>query len=170
MGTLRGLGADPVDMPMGDVYSALSKNVIDGVVAPTDTLRSLHFGEVAKHFSTLHISRGAYPARAMSKRVWDSLTPDMQAVLTEGALVWEAALAEEVTKAAAAGDKYGHESGIIFTPASPADQARFDKIYNDTALTQARSLKSIGIDAEPVFHRAQALIAMDAPARAVCAK
>ena len=38
-------------MPMGEVYSALAKGVIDGVVAPADTLRSLHFAEVAHYFT-----------------------------------------------------------------------------------------------------------------------
>ncbi len=60
------LGADPVNMPMGEVYSALAKGVIDGVVAPADTIKSLHFAEVARHFTTIRFSRGAYPARAMS--------------------------------------------------------------------------------------------------------
>ena len=53
---LRHFGADPVDMPMGEVYSALAKGVLDGVVAPKDTLKSLHFAEVAHYFNTLEHS------------------------------------------------------------------------------------------------------------------
>ena len=62
---LRELGADPVDMPMGEVYQAMAKRIIDGVVAPTDTFRALHFAEVAHFYSSLTVPRGAYPARAM---------------------------------------------------------------------------------------------------------
>ncbi len=50
---LRELGADPVNMPMGEVYSAMTKGVIDGVIAPADTFRALHFAEVARYYSTL---------------------------------------------------------------------------------------------------------------------
>ena len=62
---LRHFGADPVEMPMGEVYSALAKGVLDGVIAPADTLKSLHFAEVAQYFNTLSVPRGAYAARAM---------------------------------------------------------------------------------------------------------
>ena len=35
---LKALGADPVNMPMGEVYSARAKGVSDGVVSPADTI------------------------------------------------------------------------------------------------------------------------------------
>ena len=73
---LRHFGADPVEMPMGEVYSALAKGVLDGVVAPKDTLKSLHFAEVAHYFNTLSIPRGAYAARAMGERRWRTLSDD----------------------------------------------------------------------------------------------
>lgn len=158
-GVLHRLGADPVDMPMGEVYSAMAKGVVDGVVAPTDTLKSLHFGEIAKFYSTLHVSRGAYPARAMSEETWTSLPADLQAILTRGQSVWEAAMASELGKAAAGGADYGHKTGIKFVSFDAADQRRFDGIYNEVSLEDARKLKSVGVDAEPVFRRAQALIA-----------
>ena len=89
---LKSLGVDPVNMPMGEVYSALAKGVIDGVVAPADTIKSLHFSEVAKHFTTMRFSRGAYPARAMSDKAWRRLPPDLQHLLVAFKPVWEACL------------------------------------------------------------------------------
>ena len=161
-GVLRRLGADPVDMPMGQVYASMAKGVVDGVVAPTDTLKSLHFGEIAKYYSTLHVSRGAYPARAMSDKTWASLSPDMQAVLTAAQPVWEAAMASELTKAAASGAAYGHKAGIRFVDFDPVGQAQFDAVYNAVSLQDSRRLKSLDIDGEPVFRRAQVLIASGA--------
>jgi hypothetical protein len=46
LAVLRELGADPVNMPMGEVYSAMARGVIDGVIAPVDTFHALHFDEV----------------------------------------------------------------------------------------------------------------------------
>jgi TRAP-type transport system periplasmic protein len=158
---MRKLGADPVDMPMGEVYSAMAKGVIDGVIAPADTFKSLHFGEIAKHFSTLHVSRGGYPARAMSLDVWKALTPAQQKVLEEARPLWEAAILDEIAKAETAGATFARESGVQFVPFDAADQKRFDRLYNATALADARQLKRVGIDGEPVFRRAQALIAGD---------
>lgn len=156
---LKQLGADPVNMPMGEVYSALAKGVIDGVVAPADTIRSLHFAEVAKHFTTIRFSRGAYPARAMSDKAWKRLPPDLQKVVDDGRKVWEAALNEQLLKAETAGIAYGKAEGISFSAIPAAEQKSFDALYNKDALIQAERLGKIGIDAVPIYREAQRLIA-----------
>ena len=156
---LKQLGADPVNMPMGEVYSALAKGVIDGVVAPADTIRSLHFAEVAKHFTTIRFSRGAYPARAMSDKTWRALPPDLQAILTEGRKVWEEALNRQLLKAEQAGIDYGRKEGITFSSIPEQEQRAFDALYNKDARIQAERLGKIGIDAVPIYEEAQRLIA-----------
>lgn len=156
---LKQLGADPVNMPMGEVYSALAKGVIDGVVAPADTIRSLHFAEVAKHFTTIRFSRGAYPARAMSDKTWRTLPPDLQAILTEGRKVWEEALNRQLLKAEQAGIDYGKKEGITFSSIPAQEQRAFDALYNKDARIQAERLGKIGIDAVPIYEEAQRLIA-----------
>lgn len=156
---LKQLGADPVNMPMGEVYSALAKGVIDGVVAPADTIRSLHFAEVAKHFTTIRFSRGAYPARAMSDKTWRTLPPDLQAILSEGRKVWEEALNRQLLKAEQAGIDYGRKEGITFSSIPEQEQRAFDALYNKDARIQAERLGKIGIDAVPIYEEAQRLIA-----------
>jgi TRAP-type transport system periplasmic protein len=169
MGVLKRLGADPVNMPMADVYSALSKGVIDGVVAPGDTLRSLHFAEVARYYNQIAISRGAYPARAISERAWRRLPMDLQRVLAESQDVWEAALNEEVTRGLEAGEQHGREMGVTFVPFDPEEQRRFDEIYDELALANAAGLARFGVDGRPIFQRAQDLIARTrAGGRAEC--
>ncbi|HEY5724254.1 MAG TPA: TRAP transporter substrate-binding protein DctP [Allosphingosinicella sp.] len=156
---LKRLGADPVNMPMGEVYSALAKGVIDGVVAPADTIKSLHFSEVAKYFTTVRFSRGAYPARAMSDRAWNRLPPDLQALMASSKPAWETALNREILAAEKAGIEFGQSNGIRFQPLPPAEQAAFDRLYSDYARQQARHLSAFGIKGEPVLDEAQRLIA-----------
>lgn len=157
---LKELGADPVNMPMGEVYSALAKGVIDGVVAPADTLQSLHFNEVAKHFSTVSFARGAYPARAMSMKVWDRLPPAAKDVLERSIPVWEDAMKQEITTAQAKGEDFGRKEGIDFVAFNAEDQAKLDEIYNAQALKEAQRLATIGGgDASAVLRRAQGAVA-----------
>lgn len=155
---LRELGADPVNMPMGEVYSALAKGVIDGVVAPADTIKSLHFSEVASHFTTIHFSRGAYPARAISDAALRRLPPDLQKLLLESRGVWEDALSRQLLQAEADGFTFGRAHGIRFNTLPAAEQEAFDRLYNRDAARQAARLGEIGIDAVPVFEAAQQLI------------
>lgn len=157
LGVLEDLGADPVDMPMGEVYSALAKGVLDGVVAPADTLRSLHFAEVAHYFNTIRIPRGAYAARAMGETRWKQLTPAQQALLERGIAVWEHALATEIDAAENAGQRAGHAEGVGFFDMPQADQRRFDEIYQRDAERRARELQQYGVDAMASFRRARAI-------------
>jgi len=155
---LRSLGADPVNMPMGEVYSALAKGVIDGVVAPADTIKSLHFAEVAHHFTSLRFSRGAYPARAISDAAYRRLPPDLRQLMLDSKQVWEAALNRELLKAEQAGLDYAGGHGVELIAVSPQEQKRFDVLYNRFALRQAQALSAFGLDGVPVLSEAQRLI------------
>jgi TRAP-type C4-dicarboxylate transport system substrate-binding protein len=157
--TLRALGADPVNMPMADVYSALAKGVIDGVVAPADTIKSLHFAEVAHHYTTLRLARGGYPARAMSDLAWRRLPADLQSLLSASKPYWEAQLNAQNVLAEQAGLDFAAAHKLEIIPLPATEQARFDALYNRFALVQARDLARFGIDGEPVFRAAQSLIA-----------
>ncbi len=151
LGVLESLGADPVNMPMGEVYSALAKGVLDGVVAPTDTFRALHFAEVADHYLQMIIPRGAYPARAMSMQRFQQLSPAHQAVLERGIAVWENALIDKNTVALDDGLALAQAEGVNFTQLPPDDQLRFDALYLSIAEQNAAALARYGIDGNTVF-------------------
>ncbi|MGH7107116.1 MAG: TRAP transporter substrate-binding protein DctP, partial [Acetobacteraceae bacterium] len=159
IGVLHELGADPVDMPMEQVYSGLAKGILDGVVAPPDTLRSLRFAEVAHYYWELEIPRGAYPARAIGERRWQSLSAGDRALLTASENVWEAAMAQQIKAAVRAGTRFGRQEGVHFSPAAPDQQARFDALYNREAERSAARLGAYGIDGIGVFDYAREVAA-----------
>lgn len=149
------LGVDAVSAPMGDVYSALTKGILDGVVAPLDTLKSLHFAEVANYFTRLEVPRGAYPARAIGLKRWKSLSDAQRKILEASIPIWEAALSKEIEAANIAGEEEGRRLGIKFIEIPSADQKRFDALYEADGLRNARALGRFGIDGEFVFRHAR---------------
>lgn len=163
---LEQLGADPISLPMGEVYSAMAKGVIDGVAAPADTFQSLHFDEVARYMSAVRFPRGAYPSRAMSLKVWDRLREDQRALLGASIVIWEEAMREQITGAEARGEAYGREQGVEFTVFDAGDQARLNELYNDAARAAARRLKLADGNAEPIFEGAR--VFADDPRRGAC--
>jgi len=170
VGVLRELGADPVDMPMEQVYSGLAKGVLDGVIAPPDTLLSLLFAEVAHYYWGLQIPRGAYPARAIGERRWNALSGADRALLTESGGVWEAAMARQIEAAVRAGRYFGERQGVRFSADTPDEQARFDDLYNREARRSAAQLSAYGIDGLAVFEYARKLAAsLQASGRVDCA-
>lgn len=152
---LRALGADPVNMPMGEVYSAMAKGILDGVVVSADALRALHLAEVGRYYAALSIPRGGYPARAIAERALARLPGELQRILLESGSFWERALAEELTRAREAGEHAGHAEGMTFTVLTPDEQARFDAAYADAARRAAARLGRYGVDGQTMLARAQ---------------
>ena len=78
------LGANPVPMPLGELYQALETGAVDAQEHPVSITHSAKFYEVQKH---LTMSRHAYTAMpvVMNKAKFDALTPDLQKALVEAA-------------------------------------------------------------------------------------
>jgi TRAP-type C4-dicarboxylate transport system substrate-binding protein len=159
LAVLEHFGADPVDMPMRDVYPALAKGVLDGVVAPMDTFRSLHFAEVTRYVTQIAIPRGAYAGRAMSERRWNSLSQEHRRIIEASIAVWEDALKRELLAAEAAGIEAARDAGVVVNTVSAEDQAAFDEVYARDGEARARDLARYGIDGMQSFHRARAYAA-----------
>ena len=140
---------------MGEVYSALAKGVIDGVVAPFNTLKALHFAEVAKYYTLLEVPRGAYPSRAMSLERWKSLSDSQRDMLEASIPIWEAAMSKEIQKDEIAGKAEGKRLGVEFIDIPSADQKRFDALYEEDGLRNAEALDRYGIDGVAVFRQAR---------------
>jgi tripartite ATP-independent transporter DctP family solute receptor len=82
--TFRELGANAVPMPFTEVYTALETKTIDGQENPLATILASKFYEVQKYaVQSNHIY--SVWAFLMSKRFWDRLTPDEQALIVEAA-------------------------------------------------------------------------------------
>lgn len=145
------MGADATFMPMGDVYTALSRGVIDGVLTAPDTLASMHFGEVAAYYTLLVISRGAYPARAISERTFERLPDDLQQLLLDSGAYWEERLDYHITQVGDAGLRYARESPMTVIEPGADFQARFDEVYAQTGYASAQRLLELGIDGPSIY-------------------
>ncbi|HEY0960873.1 MAG TPA: TRAP transporter substrate-binding protein DctP [Pseudomonadales bacterium] len=161
LSVLQALGADPVNMPMGEVYSALAKGVLDGVVAPVDTFRALHFAEVTDYYVDMKIPRGAYPGRALSIARWNELSDEHRQVLDESIAVWEQALIDTNAQAQDDGLAVAREEGVVFTTLPEEDQQRFDALYLELGEQNAAALARYGIDGRAVFDQSRRSIGSD---------
>ncbi|MCU0538588.1 MAG: TRAP transporter substrate-binding protein [Desulfobacterales bacterium] len=76
------LGGVPVAMPMGETYDALSRGVVDGSMAPQESLQGWKWGEVVKY--TIENFGSSYSTGffvVMNKDKWKALPPDVQKVI-----------------------------------------------------------------------------------------
>lgn len=110
--TLRQLGAVPVGMPAPQVPQAIARGVVDGTVFPYEVTLPLRIHEITDSHTAVFDRRGLYTTvimLAMNQASYDSLPPDLQAVIDANAGMAVAAdvgrifdQAEEPGRAAAA--------------------------------------------------------------------
>lgn len=152
------LGGDPVLMPMGDVYPAFAKGIIDGVLTPEDTLRSMHFAEIGQYLNRLAMHRGGYPSRAISDRSFELLPKDLQILIEESGRYWEERIAHYILIGNSAAIKYGEEQGIEFVSIAADQQKKFEDLYAGIALRDSKRLEKYGIDGPAIYNYVNQLI------------
>jgi len=90
----RALGASPVPLPFGELYTALKTGVVDGNENGPATLEAMKFYEVQKYITYLPIlSNGG--AFLMSLKTFNKLSPEHQKVIMESVPAWTKAMDEE---------------------------------------------------------------------------
>ena len=81
---LQAMGANATPMPYGEVYTALKTGLVDGAENNWPSYDTAKHHEVAKYYSMTEHSM-APEMLLMSKKVWDTLTPDEQKIFREAA-------------------------------------------------------------------------------------
>jgi TRAP-type transport system periplasmic protein len=83
------LGAIPVAMPMGETYDALSRGVVDGSMAPQESLFGWKWGEVVRY--TTEAFGAAYSTAffvVINKDKWNTLPRDAQQIIEKVNVEW----------------------------------------------------------------------------------
>lgn len=77
-------GGNALSMPIGEVYTALQTGTIDGQENPLSIILSQKLYEVQKYIS---VSEHFYTGTPLliSKTIWDSMSPELQNIVVEGA-------------------------------------------------------------------------------------
>jgi TRAP-type transport system periplasmic protein len=148
--TFKTLGTNAVPMAFGEVFTALETKTIDGQENPFVTINTSKFFEVQKYLS---VTRHAYTPFLVlySKKLWDQLSKDEQAVLREAAIegqkVQRATIRANDGKALAA----LKEKGMQVNEITAAEQRRmFEKVkpvYDKNAATIGADAINVVVDA-----------------------
>lgn len=133
------LGANATPMPYGEVYSAIQTGVIDGAENNWPSYDTSHHYEVAKYY-TLDEHLIVPEVLVMSKKTWEKLSPDDQALIKQAAKdsvpvmrdLWFAQEKASETKIRAAGNEIVDK--IDKKPFIEAMKPVYDKFVTDAKL------------------------------------
>lgn len=144
---IKALGAEPVFMPLGDVYMAMDTGTIDGLVTCPPLILAFKLHEVAKHAVKATfgcVSEGVI----MNKKTWDKTPPDLQKIIME-VCGNPFATTHGLTK-----DVYGKmideikAKGVTIYDLSPEEEAAWFKEFQNATVKWAEDLSKQGLPAK----------------------
>ena len=128
---LKALGANPVATKPGDVYQALERGVVDGLMWPLDSIRPWGWHEVVKYVTGPPFYKVSHPL-LMNAKKWDGLPKHIQDVLMEAlrleVIVIDARTADDISNEY----KEMKKAGMQVIEFSPEDTKRYlDMAYSE---------------------------------------
>ena len=95
LNTLKYMGANPVAMSFGELYTAMQQKVVDGQENPLSNIYTAKFFEVNKYLSLtghLHLTHMVM----YSAKLWEKLPPDLQQVVRDSVIESQATQRQKV--------------------------------------------------------------------------
>lgn len=141
--SFNALGANAVPLAFTEVYSALETKAVDGQENPYLNIQNMKFYEVQKY---LTLTKHSYSTNMLlaSKRVWDTLSPQEQAVLKECAVQSRDAVRKANRDKEDASLAYLKTQGMQVNEISASEMAR---IREKTMPIYETAAKTIGTEA-----------------------
>lgn len=144
--SFNALGANAVPMAFTEVYSALETKTVDGQENPYANIQNMKFYEVQKYLS---LTKHTYSTNMLlvSKKVWDTLSPQEQTVLRECAIQSRDAVRKTSREKEDASLAFLKSQGMVVNEISGAEMTR---IRERTKPIYDNASKTIGADAMAV--------------------
>ncbi len=147
------LGATPVAMPQPEVYDALQKGIVGGVVCPIEALIGFKLSEVTK-YTTLNYGSSYSLAFfvAMNKKKWDSLPKNVQETIEKINKEWidkTGQCWDQIDKDA---KEFGLKNGHEFLPLSNEEDARWAKAVQPVIAEYVATMKSKNLPGEEALN------------------
>ena len=140
------LGGTPVAMPMGETYDALSRGVVDGSMAPQESLQGWKWGEVVKCSTECY--GAAYTTAffvAMNKTKWDSLPKDVQQTIEKVNEEWIVKTGQGWDEIDKAGKEFSIARGNQIISLSAQEDAEWAKAVQPILDEYVKNMQSKGL-------------------------
>jgi TRAP-type C4-dicarboxylate transport system substrate-binding protein len=143
---VKALGGVPMSMPMGETYDALNRGMVEGSMAPIESLEGWKWGEVVK-FTTESFG-SAYSTAffvAMNKEKWNALPADIQKTIETIDAEWvqkTGKLWDEVDKS---GKEFSLKLGNQIMPLSKVENQRWATAVKPVLEEYVKRMKEKGL-------------------------
>ena len=143
------LGGAPVGMTMSEAYDALSKGVVEGILAPYEPLEGFKLGEVVKYTTESYcIGYTTIQYIIMNKEKWNSLPPDIQKVIEQVNQEWIEKTGKVWDGVDESAKEYCLKLGHQMIPLSKEEEEKWTKAVKPLMDTYVNNMKAKNLPGE----------------------
>ncbi|MCL6477470.1 MAG: TRAP transporter substrate-binding protein [Peptococcaceae bacterium] len=155
---LKESGATPVSIVIGELYSALEKGVIDGVITDWNAFNAFKLHDQLKYYVDEHITVNSYFV-LMNKKKYESLPADLQKVLDDcsGANALDSFAAEFDKVTSNVKKVIEEKNGKIYT-LSDTERAKLKKIAESASSKWVEEMSAKGLPAKETMNKVAELL------------
>ncbi|MCK4500984.1 TRAP transporter substrate-binding protein [Candidatus Babeliales bacterium] len=155
---IKRLGGVPVTMPITQVYTALERGTIDGLLGPWEVMRPFRLYETCKYASELDIYTGTF-FEVMNKKRYESLPDDLRKVIDENSGMKMAIFAgRSYDKADAPAKELSLKKGITVYQLPAEEIERWKKAVKPVEAEWIKSMEAKGLPGKEVLDYAKELL------------
>lgn len=152
------LGANPIKMPLGEMYEGLQKGVIDGVLLCESHYLSENLTEYITYMTDLRITPAPCVWTYMNKGVYDKLSANQQKVVSEASAASEADLVAAYTTWDEESAAAAKENKVEVFAITDAEVDTLVELAKTNAQEQVQKLNDAGYDGTAIYEELQKLI------------
>ncbi len=147
---LKGLGGTPQALPMGEMYDALSKGVLDGILVDPSVLSSYKLGDVVKYITDCSQVVGNCMTFfvSMNLNTWNSLPPDIQDIINKACAEYVEKTAVVINDEDIEGLNYAAKAGAKTITLSATDAASWKAASAAITAAYIPQLKAAGLTSD----------------------
>jgi TRAP-type C4-dicarboxylate transport system substrate-binding protein len=140
------LGGTPVSLPMGETYDALNRGMVDGSMAPMESLEGWKWGEVVK--STTESYGSAYSTGffvVMNKEKWNAIPADLQKTIEKVNQEWIDRTGKVWDDIDKSGKEFSLKLGNKIIPLSKEENQKWSKAATPVLDEYVKAMKEKGL-------------------------
>jgi len=148
----KALGATPVSMGMPDAYQSLQKGVVDGCAHPLESNKGWKLADVLEY--VVDESSVAYTTTffvTMNKMKWDSLSPEIQQIISEINAEWSVKHGEAWDSSDAEGRKLFSEKGRQIITLDPEEAKKWQEMVKPAIDNYSADLDKKGFNGKEII-------------------
>lgn len=150
---LERFGAIPVSLPMGELYEAMQKGVVDGALAPASAFVNFQLNDVAKYITIANFYGSSFFA-VMHEPTWDQISPEDQATLEEVFREYGFLAGKVYDEYAEKGLKDAEEKGLEIYQIPPEEFDEWEAIIEPVIEEWIEEMEAMGKPGREVYEEA----------------